>query len=85
MTVASAGPGRPARVVQTGGDMHASAFAIRVRAAHRPARSSRAPVLSGFVAMRTFVAAALMTAGAVGLCPYDSAPRAAADLHARHG
>jgi len=37
------------------------------------------------VAMRTFVAAALMTAGAVGLCPYDSAPRAAADRQARHG
>jgi hypothetical protein len=67
--------------------MHASAFAIRVRvrAARRPARSSRAPVLSGFVAMRTFVAAALMPAGAVGLCPYASVPRAAADLQARHG
>lgn len=81
MPVASASAGRSARVVQTGGDMHASAFAIRVRVK----RASSAPVLSGFVAMRKFVAAALMTAGAVGLFLYDSAPRAAADLQARHG
>jgi Ca2+-transporting ATPase len=33
----------------------------------RPPRSPDAPVLSGFVIMRTFVAAALMTIGAVGL------------------
>jgi magnesium-transporting ATPase (P-type) len=33
----------------------------------RPPRSPDAPVLSGFVVMRTFVAATLMTIGAVGL------------------
>ena len=37
----------------------------------RPARESSAPVLSGFVVMRTFVVAVLMTAGAVGLFLYE--------------
>ena len=37
----------------------------------RPPRDPQAPVLSGFVIMRTFVVAALMTAGAVGLFLYE--------------
>ena len=37
----------------------------------RPPRDPNAPVLSGFVIMRTFVAAILMTAGAIGLFLYE--------------
>ncbi len=37
----------------------------------RPPRDPQAPVLSGFVVMRTFVVALLMTAGAVGLFLYE--------------
>ena len=37
----------------------------------RPPRNPGAPVLSGFVIMRTFVVAVLMTAGAIGLFLYE--------------
>ena len=37
----------------------------------RPPRNPDAPVLSGFIIMRTFVAALLMTAGAIGLFLYE--------------
>lgn len=43
----------------------------------RPPRNPAAPVLSGFVVMRTFVVAILMTAGALGLFLYEF--RAAGD------
>ena len=46
----------------------------------RPPRPSDAPVLSGFVVMRTFLVALLMTAGAVGLFLYEY--RAAGGLDA---
>jgi len=38
---------------------------------NRPPRDPAAPVLSGFIVMRTFVAAILMTAGAIGLFLYE--------------
>ena len=38
---------------------------------NRPPRNPGAPVLSGFIVMRTFVVAILMTAGAIGLFLYE--------------
>ena len=45
---------------------------------HRPPRDPGAPVLSGFIVIRTFVVAILMTAGAIGLFLYEFEAQGAA-------